>query len=121
MAEPLTPAEEAKFRTSVRAIDDDDVAMRLLATLDALRASLDPERPEAAAAWAAALFSVLGWRARYNPSHAEQWTVGAGPTGRGNFATYDPLPDGILSGDADNPAWAQLAAALLADDPEPGA
>jgi hypothetical protein len=59
-AKPLTPEEEAALREPLetwprRLKGWPIVTLRLLATLDALRASLDPERPEAVEAWAAAL------------------------------------------------------------------
>jgi len=58
MTEPLTPEAEAALREAAAEADiyrPADQVRRLLATLDALRASLDSERPEAIEAWAAAL------------------------------------------------------------------
>lgn len=49
---------------------------------------------------AKALYRALGWsEARYNPKP-------------GADVTYDPIPQGIVSGDADNPAWTDLTAAI---------
>jgi hypothetical protein len=66
-AEPLTPEDEARYRAMLieeqaRAHMDRASLLRAAegfrAALDALRASLDPDRPEAVEAWAAVVHSI---------------------------------------------------------------
>jgi hypothetical protein len=73
MTEPLTPEAEARWRAYIDAAVREhppvrggmfDHSARLFATLDALRASLDPERPEAVEAWAKLLYDT---GLQYNP------------------------------------------------------
>jgi hypothetical protein len=66
-AEPLTLGEEAELRYVIdQSIREDYhyhplTVKMLLATLDALRAGLDPERPEAVEAWAGYLERECIW------------------------------------------------------------
>jgi hypothetical protein len=63
---------------------------------DELRAALD------VAALGDALYAALGWStARYRPDRAHT---------DDDYATYDPIPQGIVSGDPDHPDWAALTA-----------
>jgi hypothetical protein len=65
------------------------------------RVFIDPTAPETVAALAGALFDAIGWPTRKQ----------AEPTAP--FGYISSLPDGIVSGDGDNPAWAETAAAIL--------
>lgn len=79
---------------------------------DRRRRKSAPATEDEVAALAETLFAALGWRSRYR---ADRPTVPyCVACGCGDYATFDPLPDGILSGDADNPAWADLARRLTA-------
>lgn len=52
-----------------------------------------------------ALYLALGWStARYHPDR---------PHVGDDYATYDPIPEGIVSGDADHPDWTNLTVAVL--------
>lgn len=59
---------------------------------------------------AAALFATFGWHSRYNPQRPQPIDP------RGPWQTYDDLPQGILSGDADNEEWAMATGRFLAAD-----
>jgi hypothetical protein len=56
---------------------------------------------------AAALFDEMGWASplRYHPERAKQ---------PGDYSTFDPVPEGIVSGDADHDDWRAFADRLLA-------
>jgi hypothetical protein len=52
-----------------------------------------------------ALYLALGWStARYRPDR---------PHREGDYATYDPIPDGIVSGDPDHEDWTILTADVM--------
>jgi len=92
------PAEEAPWC----AADDEEWPCPLVRNIIAIEAEAAAASELNIVALGDALYAALGWStARYRPDRAHD---------HDDYATYDPIPQGIVSGDRDHPDWAALTA-----------